>query len=65
LIPRLELFDDRGQHQEFEVLVNGDGELLIQLRNIRAETQLWLAISAGSEIPQFQQGNYHLNVLMT
>ena len=62
LIPELTLFDDRGRVRDYEVLVNGHGELLIQVPNLAADTDFRVRVSGVDTAPEFRQGNYELNV---
>ncbi len=62
LIPELTLFDGRGRVRDYDVLVNGHGELLIQLPNLAPDTDFRLRVSGADTAPEFRQGNYELNV---
>ncbi|MFC1758494.1 Ig-like domain-containing protein [Planctomycetota bacterium] len=62
LVPEIELFDERGRSYDYEILVNGNGELMVQLPDLASDTELRLRVSGGGSIPEFRQGNYELNV---
>jgi hypothetical protein len=65
LIPRIMILDDQNQPVDYQILVNGNGELLVQLDNVQNEQSLKLAVSSGGNLPAFQRGNYELNVFFT
>jgi hypothetical protein len=65
LIPEVTVFGDHRHEIPTSTLVNGNGEVLVQIPDVREETELKIKISSADTLPVFQQGNYELNVFFT
>lgn len=65
LIPELRFFDENRQPVSYETLVNGNGELLVQLTDVPFDSRIVMAISGATSISAFQQGNYEASVFIT
>ena len=65
LIPELRLLDENRQSVSYETLVNGSGELLVQLNDVPFDSRIVMRISGSTDVPAFQQGNYEASVFIT
>ncbi|MCA9214323.1 MAG: matrixin family metalloprotease [Planctomycetales bacterium] len=62
LVPKLTVLDSSEKELPSEVLVNGNGELIVQIPNLEAGSRITFGVSPDSEVLAFQQGNYEVNV---
>ena len=63
LIPSLSIFDRQRNNIEFETLVNGNGEMLIQLHDVPRDSSFTISVYSTAELSRHQVGNYELNVI--
>lgn len=63
LIPKVRLFDAEKQElEEFDILQNGNGTLVIQSEEISPDEDYFIMIEAGAEGSVRGQGDYHLTI---
>jgi hypothetical protein len=64
LIPRARVFDSERSLMRSEILVNGQGELVIQTA-LKPNQDYFVVVDADRALPAFQRGNYRLNVFFS
>jgi hypothetical protein len=62
LIPRIAVFDDQQRPVAFETLLNGAGELAVQVRNVDAERHYIIRVGSATSSSSYAVGNYRLAV---
>ena len=63
LIPRVRLYDEGGQHYPTEVVVNGNGELVVQANGLQGEDEYVVIVEADESEGPWATGNYTLSVV--
>ena len=65
LVPKLTVLDEHQNPLATEVVVNGGGELVVQVTGIDAEADYSIAVEAADPGGPFDSGNYRLSVAFT
>jgi hypothetical protein len=61
LVPIIEVFDDQANLLDSRILVNQRGETVIQVSDIRPDTEYFISVAAHESMP-FTAGNYAMTV---
>ena len=62
LIAKADVFDESGKRLASKILVNGVGELVLQVAGIQAKSRYFIRVAAAERGTGFDTGNYRLNV---